>query len=271
MSLITVIVVHVVIIVNSGTYLRNLTNDRQLNLKQIDARDLLRSDRDVHVLWKPLDTRYTRVCWKSASVRHETPSVSRSSVFLLAKEGHSVDRTALGTRGSTEWPAAPGSHRKVYTTAVTTYITPLITPEKVQWLHSNLWLYRNNPIYVSVRRMECRERSSRRKSCISGERVGVSRGCLYARNFSYAAISIRTTIYMCVHTRVGAYVWVLRCVLAAGMCVWVELDPGCHPSDRDGLTRLGGSLIELASFLLSFLSLAPFISPDNVQWPKSFA
>ena len=49
------------------------------------------------------------------------------------------------------------------------------------------------------------------------------------------------------------------------VCVWVELDPGRHPSDRDGLTQPGESLIEIASFLLSSLSLAPFISPDNVQ------
>ena len=71
--------------------------------------------------------------------------------------------------------------------------------------------------------------------------------------------------YVCVHTRVSVYVWVLRGVLVAGMCVWVELDPGRHPSDRDGLTRPGESLIKIASFLLSSLSLAPFISPDNVQ------
>lgn len=65
--------------------------------------------------------------------------------------------------------------------------------------------------------------------------------------------------------------WVLRCALAASMCAWVELDPERHPSDKDGVIRLGGYLVELLSLYLSLflvlllLSLAPFISSNNVQ------
>lgn len=55
------------------------------------------------------------------------------------------------------------------------------------------------------------------------------------------------------------------------MCAWVELDPERHPSDKDGVIRLGGYLVELLSLYLSLflvlllLSLAPFISSNNVQ------
>lgn len=63
--------------------------------------------------------------------------------------------------------------------------------------------------------------------------------------------------------------WVLRCVLAASMCAWVELDPERHPSDKDGVIRLGGYLVELFSLslflVLLLLSPAPFISSNNVQ------
>lgn len=63
--------------------------------------------------------------------------------------------------------------------------------------------------------------------------------------------------------------WVLRCALAASMCAWVELDPERHPSDKDGVIRLGGYLVELLSFSLFLvfllLSPAPFISSNNVQ------
>lgn len=63
--------------------------------------------------------------------------------------------------------------------------------------------------------------------------------------------------------------WVLRCALAASMCAWVELDPERHPSDKDGVIRLGGYLVELLSLslflVLLLLSLAPFISSNNVQ------
>lgn len=63
--------------------------------------------------------------------------------------------------------------------------------------------------------------------------------------------------------------WVLRCALAASMCAWVELDPERHPSDKDGVIRLGGYLVELlflSLFLvLLLLSPAPFISSNNVQ------
>lgn len=45
--------------------------------------------------------------------------------------------------------------------------------------------------------------------------------------------------------------WVLRCALAASMCAWVELDPERHPSDKDGVIRLGGYLVELLSLSLS--------------------
>lgn len=63
--------------------------------------------------------------------------------------------------------------------------------------------------------------------------------------------------------------WVLRCALAASMCAWVELDPERHPSDKDGVIRLGGYLVELLSLslflVLLLLSPAPFISSNNVQ------
>lgn len=63
--------------------------------------------------------------------------------------------------------------------------------------------------------------------------------------------------------------WVLRCALAASMCAWVELDPERHPSDKDGVIRLGGYLVELLSLSLFLvfllLSPAPFISSNNVQ------
>lgn len=35
------------------------------------------------------------------------------------------------------------------------------------------------------------------------------------------------------------------------MCAWVELDPERHPSDKDGVIRLGGYLVELLSLSLS--------------------
>lgn len=41
------------------------------------------------------------------------------------------------------------------------------------------------------------------------------------------------------------------CALAASMCAWVELDPERHPSDKDGVIRLGGYLVELLSLSLS--------------------
>lgn len=63
--------------------------------------------------------------------------------------------------------------------------------------------------------------------------------------------------------------WVLRCALAASMCAWVEFDPERHPSDKDGVIRLGGYLVELLSLslflVLLLLSPAPFISSNNVQ------
>lgn len=53
------------------------------------------------------------------------------------------------------------------------------------------------------------------------------------------------------------------------MCAWVELDPERHPSDKDGVIRLGGYLVELLSLslflVLLLLSPAPFISSNNVQ------
>lgn len=51
--------------------------------------------------------------------------------------------------------------------------------------------------------------------------------------------------------------------------VCVELDPERHPSDKDGVIRLGGYLVELLSLslflVLLLLSPAPFISSNNVQ------
>lgn len=65
--------------------------------------------------------------------------------------------------------------------------------------------------------------------------------------------SLRNYIYVREYmdiARASANVWVLRCALAASMCAWVELDPERHPSDKDGVIRLGGYLVELLSLSL---------------------
>lgn len=70
--------------------------------------------------------------------------------------------------------------------------------------------------------------------------------CLY---IAYATIFTYVSTWI-LHWA-SANVWVLRCALAASMCAWVELDPERHPSDKDGVIRLGGYLVELLSLSLS--------------------
>lgn len=132
----------------------------------------------------------------------------------------------------------------MYTTAVTTYITPLITPEKVRCA-----------ILASLREPLVGLSSSQSSaSNLEGLAELANAADTYARVSGYATHTRRGWHRMCVHVSARSRVCVRAtrrcvdtracmnvcdCVRWLGACVWVELDRGRHPSDRGGPTNRG--------------------------------
>lgn len=124
----------------------------------------------------------------------------------------------------------------MYTTAVTTYITPLITPEKVRCVQScsressrQLSARNKLPYRESRRASQAYEYRECRASVSEGVYVCMCRASVGSHTYAPDSTNrVQVRMYVCVYecsmrrckyARVYEYVCVCVCALAGGMCV----------------------------------------------------